>query len=74
MEEQTLSDFGEQLLVICGIDSFPDQHAVFRDALSIAQERPEYRSYIESVEVADYPEQLRLIDDKYGIKLLRPWL
>ena len=77
MELQTIEDFGE--LVICtasmiAFKEWPGQIENFEFGIANFQKDPRYRAWLEQIEVEDYPEELQLVDDTFGVKKLRPWL
>ena len=74
MEEDTLDDFGQHVIVACGMGLFPNQEQAMRDALTALQADPRYRDWLETIEVDVYPTEMNLVDDVYGLRLLRPWL
>ena len=77
MELETIEDFGQRVIVTAGMIGFKEwlgQIKEFDSRISMLQKDPRYRPWLEQIEVEDYPEELQLVDETFGIKKLRPWL
>ena len=77
MEAETLHDF-DQLVVLSAstllFRHMPGIDPMFDERLELLQKNPMYRPWLEEIEVGDYPAELKLVDELYGIYKLRPWL
>lgn len=77
MELETFEDFGQLVIVTAGMIDYkewPGQIENFEFAISKLQSDARYRPWLEQIEVDDYPEELHLVDEMFGINKLRPWL
>lgn len=77
MELQTIEEFGELVIITAGMITFKEwsgQIENFESAIAKLQKDPRYRAWLEQIEVEDYPEELQLVDETFGVKKLRPWL
>ena len=74
---ETKHDFGQLVVLCCSTLLFRNVDGianVFEEQLKALQENPLYRPWLEEIEVGDYPGELNLVDEMFGIKKLRPWL
>ena len=76
MELETKHDFGQAVVMCCSTLLFRNMSGIdniFEEQLKLLQENPLYRPWLEEIEVGDYPAELKMVDEMFGLFKLRPW-